>query len=306
MTVVNGLVGGPFLDHHRVDWATASRVRFSLHQQLRYDYPSPIANLRHRLMVLPRDVHGDQRVLSSAIEISGADVASHKDLDGFGNLRYDLRAERVDESLEFDASAVIERRPADGPARLPLASLSDSRLLGPTPLTWPDAAMRVTADRLARQGDGGLDLARRVNAWVHQVMRYRPDVTNVHTTAARAFGLAQGVCQDYAHIMLALCRLAGLPARYVSGHLLGEGGSHAWVEVIVRDDEGDGVIAVPFDPTHGREVGPSYLTIAVGRDYADVAPTYGTFEGASEGRLSSVKRLGVSELELVDHDDGRH
>ena len=71
-------------------------------------------------------------------------------------------------------------------------------------------------------------------------MRYRPGATNIDTTAARAFGMAQGVCQDYAHVMLCLCRLCGLPARYVSGHLLGEGGSHAWVEVVVPDPAGVG------------------------------------------------------------------
>ena len=296
MTIIDGLMAAPFVDHTTVDWATVRRVRFALHQRLRYDYRSPITNLRHRLMVLPPDVHGDQRVLTSAIDVAGPEVATHKDLDGFGNLRYEYRADRVDEMIAFEVSAIIERRPAHGATRLPLASLRDSRLLGPTPLTWPDTAMRVIADRLARAGDGGLAHADRVNTWVHQVMRYRPSVTNVDTTASRALGLAQGVCQDYAHIMLALCRLAGLPCRYVSGHLLGEGGSHAWVEVVVR--EGDEAVAVPFDPTHGRRVGPSYLTVAVGRDYADVAPTYGTFEGTTAGVLSSVKRLGVSEIDF--------
>jgi transglutaminase-like putative cysteine protease len=296
MTAVDGLAAGAFVDHANVDWAAVSRVRFGLHQRLRYEYRSPVTNLRHRLMVVPREVHGDQRVISSTIDVAGPEVATRRDLDGFGNLRYDYRADRVDETIEFEVSAIIERRRANGPTRVPLTSLTDSRLLGPTPLTWPDTAMRVTADRLARQGDGGLALADRVNIWVHQVMRYRPNVTNVDTTASRALGLAQGVCQDYAHIMLGLCRLAGLPCRYVSGHLLGEGGSHAWVEAIVR--EGDQAIAVPFDPTHGRRVGSSYLTVAVGRDYADVAPTYGTFEGTTPGVLSSVKRLGVSELDL--------
>jgi transglutaminase-like putative cysteine protease len=101
--------------------------------------------------------------------------------------------------------------------------------------------------------------------------------------------------------MLALCRLNGLPARYVSGHLLGEGGSHAWVEVVMPDPDdpaGAGAVAVPFDPTNGREVGPEYLTVAVGRDYSDVAPTYGTFRGRCGGRLTAVKRLGVTSVEL--------
>jgi transglutaminase-like putative cysteine protease len=309
VTVVDARGGGPLLDHREIEWPRVTRVRFALHQRLRYDYASAISRLHHRLMVLPRAEHGDQHLLSSAIDVAGAGVDVRHEPDGFGNLRYDVRAERVEEALEFEAWALVERRPADGPTRLPAASLTDPRLLQPTPLTWPDRALAAAA-RLACDGKGVADLspgpgpgetelalARRINAWVHHVMRYRHDVTNVDTTAARALGLAQGVCQDYAHVMLAVCRLAGLPARYVSGHLLGEGGSHAWVEVVVPS--GSGAVAVPFDPTHGRQVGPSYLTVALGRDYADVAPTYGTFQGSSPGRLSTVKQLGVCEVDLA-------
>ena len=101
----------------------------------------------------------------------------------------------------------------------------------------------------------------------------------------------KGVCQDYAHVMLALCRAARLPARYVSGHLFGEGGSHAWVEVVVRRPAAPAMVAVAFDPTHERRAEQGYFTVAVGRDYADVAPTSGTFEGKDPGVLSTLKRL---------------
>jgi transglutaminase-like putative cysteine protease len=91
--------------------------------------------------------------------------------------------------------------------------------------------------------------------------------------------------------MLALCHLVELPARYVSGHLLGQGGTHAWVEVIVPS-RGEAV-AVPFDPCHGRRADTGYVTVATGRDYADVAPTSGTYIGASSGRLTTSRELGV-------------
>lgn len=301
---VVGTVGGPLLDHTEIDWPRVTRAHFSLHQRLRYDYASPIRHLRHRLMVLPPAVHGDQRLVSSALEVTGADAVVRRGTDGFGNVRHDLRAERVESTVEFEAWATVERRAGDGPPRLPASSLVDPILLHPSSLTWPDRALRDAAERLVaggapgeRGGPGQLALAGRVNSWVFSVMRYRHDVTNVDTTASRALGLAQGVCQDYAHVMLTVCRLAGLPARYVSGHLLGEGGSHAWVEVVVPAEAG--AVAVGFDPTHGRAVGASYLTVAVGRDYSDVAPTYGTFQGEGQGRLSAVKRLGVTRVELV-------
>ena len=111
------------------------------------------------------------------------------------------------------------------------------------------------------------------------------------TTAAEALAAGRGVCQDFAHVMLALCHLLGLPARYVSGHLLGQGGTHAWVEVIVpraRHAE-----ALAFDPCNGRRTDSGYVTVATGRDYSDVAPASGSYIGTSRGRLTAGRRVGV-------------
>jgi transglutaminase-like putative cysteine protease len=131
-------------------------------------------------------------------------------------------------------------------------------------------------------------------------MRYGFGATQVSTTAAEALAVGEGVCQDYAHIMLALCRLCGLPARYVSGHLLGEGGSHAWVEVLLADpDTPSETVAHAFDPTHGCAAGPGYLTVAVGRDYADVAPTSGWYRSRFGGSLVTRKRVGIVEVEYA-------
>lgn len=100
--------------------------------------------------------------------------------------------------------------------------------------------------------------------------------------------------------MLALCRLCGIPARYVSGHLLGEGGTHAWVDVVLpAAGRPQQAIAVAFDPTHGREAGLSYVTVAVGRDYRDVAPTSGTYHASYKGRLSSQRRVGLTVAEYA-------
>ena len=298
--IVAGAPSDALLDHREIDWGRVESSRFLLRQRLRYTYDRPVANLRHRLMIVPPPRHGDQWRTAYDIEAAGARATLTETNDEFGNHDVEVRAGRVAEAIEFSSWVVVERRAGDGPTRVPAATLHDPRLLEPTPLTWPDTALTSVAGQLAASGDTGLDLARRINAWVHGVMRYRHDVTNVDTTAARALGLAQGVCQDYSHVMLALCRINGLPARYVSGHLLGEGGSHAWVEVVVADpDHPAGAVAVPFDPTNGREVGPEYLTVAVGRDYSDVAPTYGTFRGDCRGRLKAVKQLGVTSFRLV-------
>lgn len=138
------------------------------------------------------------------------------------------------------------------------------------------------------------------------------------TTAAQALARGAGVCQDQAHVMLALCRAAGLAARYVSGHLVGDGPSHAWVEVIVPDrapglsgrsgEPGGsvgpgtaglpGAVAVAFDPCHDREADLRYVTVAVGRDYADVAPTSGCYTGAGRGSLHTTQRVKVLDVHL--------
>jgi transglutaminase-like putative cysteine protease len=98
--------------------------------------------------------------------------------------------------------------------------------------------------------------------------------------------------------MLAVARACGLPSRYVSGHLLGEGGSHAWVEVVLPTKDGTGdAIASTFDPTHASRGGLNYVTIAVGSDYSDVAPTSGTYLSAACGRLFTRKRVTLTALD---------
>ena len=91
--------------------------------------------------------------------------------------------------------------------------------------------------------------------------------------------------------MLAVCHVIGLPARYVSGHLLGQGGTHAWVEVLAP--QGEQAAAIAFDPCNGRRAGSGYLTSPPGRDYADVAPTSGSYVGASGNTLTTPRQLGV-------------
>ena len=96
-------------------------------------------------------------------------------------------------------------------------------------------------------------------------------------------------------MLLAVCRAAGVPARYVSGHLLGQlGGSHAWVEVLVPD--GGQARALGVDPSNGCRAGPRHLPVAVGRDYTDVAPTSGSYRGEASGRLTSTKHAGVTAV----------
>lgn len=276
----------------------AERVEdtYLLEQRFRYTYDASVRRLRHRLVVVPRVVHGGQRRLNHGFTVSGSPAVVSVTPDAFANHVVELRADVVAEKIDFVTWALMRRGHADEKISLPPRAVVDRRLLEPTPLTRPDGALALAARELSADGAHGLELAERACTWTNGALVYQHGVTGVHTTAAAALAVGRGVCQDYAHVMLAVCRAAGLPARYVSGHLVGEGGSHAWVEVVVTDSAADAdgqAMAVAFDPTHDRRAGANYLTVAVGRDYADVAPTSGTFEGSGRGVLSARKRLTV-------------
>jgi transglutaminase-like putative cysteine protease len=276
----------PLLDHTGLDLDGAGRITYRIQQSFRYDYDAPVTSLRQRLVVVPPARHGDLYRRSHRVEVTGAATRRRIGRDAAGNTIVRFHAPRVESSVEFRLSAIIERVRGDGP---PAAVPADPRQMLPTRLTAADDRLRDLAADLS--GEQGLDLADRICAGTNAAIAYAPDATTVETTAAEALAGGQGVCQDQAHVMLALCHLVGLPARYVSGHLLGQGGTHAWVEVIVPS--GDQAVAIPFDPCHNRRGDNRYVTVATGRDYADVAPTSGSYIGAPGGRLTANRAVGV-------------
>jgi transglutaminase-like putative cysteine protease len=282
-----------------VDWSSARRASFEITQSFRYEYASPIADLNHRLVVIPPERFGDQRRLRHRVSAGLDGVRFENRQDRFGNVVVDVFAPRVSSSIEFLAEVSVQRS-SDEPNRLPAGWRDDGYLLEPTRLTAADERIDRAADELAESAPWGLPLADRINDWVYQSMTYKGGVTGVRTTAAEALALGLGVCQDYAHLMLAVCRSAELPARYVSGHLVGQGGTHAWVEVVLPVGDGTGdAIAWAFDPTHASRGGLEYVTIAVGADYSDVAPTSGSYVSRASGRLVSHKRVTLTDLEYA-------
>jgi transglutaminase-like putative cysteine protease len=287
------VLSAPVLDHRRLDLGAARRVRYVLEQKFRYEYDAPVRELRQRLVIVPPARHGNQYRLAHRLEVAGAQARRRVRRDADGNVIAWLEAESVSHAIEFRLAAVLERVNDDGPTMLPGDALRSPRLLRPTPLTEADDRLRAMAARIAADsaGDTASDTADRVSEAVSRAITYTDGVTAVTTTAAQALAGGRGVCQDYAHVMLALCHVLRLPARYVSGHLLGQGGTHAWVEVIVP--RGDRAEAIALDPCNGRRTDGGYVTIATGRDYSDVAPTSGSYCGTSIGRLTTGRRVGV-------------
>jgi transglutaminase-like putative cysteine protease len=199
--------------------------------------------------------------------------------DIFGNVRIGVVVPRVRSSVEFEVRTTVAFCGDQAAVVRP-----DDRYLQPTRLTMPDDAIAVLLADCDRTDPA------QICAHVHRALTYEYGVTDIHTTAAEALSGGRGVCQDYAHLMLAACHVAGMPARYVSGHLLGEGGSHAWIEVLRHPDRRSAEwVAEAWDPTHCRRTDDRYITIATGRDYRDVAPMSGTFDGRARGRLTVQK-----------------
>jgi len=280
-----------------IELSAASRASYLVRQTFRYEYPEPIRELNHRLVVIPPERFGDQRRLRHDLKVSHDGVTLDSRGDRFGNVIVHAFAPQVAGAIEFVAEVSVERRAAE-PHRLADGWLADGYLLEPSPLTEADDRIQRAADDLAVSAGWGLALADRINDWVYQSLTYRYGVTGVRTTAAEALAVGAGVCQDYAHVMLAVCRACGLPSRYVSGHLLGQGGTHAWVEVLLPTRDGTGeAIAHAFDPTHASRGGLGYVTVAVGADYSDVAPTSGTYLSGVRGRLTATKKVVLLEAE---------
>jgi transglutaminase-like putative cysteine protease len=170
-------------------------------------------------------------------------------------------------------------------------------LLNPSPF----ARRTPLLDALAREiglarGDDPLVTVRRLTGEIYARFEYSPNSTHVDSPIDDALEARKGVCQDFAHIMIALVRSLGMPCRYVSGYLCqqgdddlrsSDGATHAWVEVLMPD-----IGWIGFDPTNNLIAGDRHIRVAIGRDYADVPPTRGVFKGMSAVR--SELAVGVS------------
>ena len=124
--------------------------------------------------------------------------------------------------------------------------------------------------------------------FIHGCMKYEPKSTHVHTHMRDVLRKRRGVCQDFAHVMLGLCRTIKIPALYVSGYLATEMASatHAWVEVLIP-----GIGWRGLDPTHNRQTDETYVKIAVGRDYADVPPITGNYKGTTDRKMEVTVKI---------------
>jgi transglutaminase-like putative cysteine protease len=202
-------------------------------------------------------------------------------------------------SLLIEAqSRVITHPPAPLPATEKLCSFAEiqaasnveywfdflqaSRFVGLSPAAW----------KLALDATHGLDdawlAALELMGFVFGYLKYESYSTHVHTHMDEVMQDRRGVCQDFAHLLIGLCRALKIPARYVSGYLATETASatHAWVEVFIPDHGWRGL-----DPTHNRQIGETYVKIGHGRDYSDVPPISGNYHGTRERKMTVTVKI---------------
>ncbi len=288
-----------FLDHREIEWARVKRAFYSIQLRFRYEYPGPVRELNQKLVVVPANNHGNQKLQNFELKISPGKAAENHKLDKFGNRVFHFIIPEIDSLVDFEVVVSLEKSLLC--RKFPLLGQTEAaQYLIPTPLTSPDEKIKKIARELTRQTLEPRELAGLINQWTFKALTYGAGFTTVKTTASQALAIGTGLCQDYSHLMLSLCRTAGLPARYVSGHLLGEGGSHAWVEVLLPEEGMGKMAAIAFDPTNNCFAGMNYITVAVGRDFFDVSPTSGTFIAPYQGKLTCTKKAGLTRLEFTN------
>ena len=273
------------------------------------------------LMVLrlhPRE-DGGQRLASFALEIepAAAPVAFE---DAFGNACHLFNIHRAHEQTAVRSRAEVETAPApDLPECMEkdawdalaeaAAPLRHWEFMAPSHFAHPCPALAAfTEANGLRRGDAPLSSLLELGRALHAALRYEPGSTAVDSPIEHILETGRGVCQDYTHVMIAIARSWGIPSRYVSGYLhregapgeqTPEGASHAWAEFLLPD-----LGWIGMDPTNDTLADHRHVRIAIGRDYADAAPTRGAVFGGGETRLDvrvTVAEAGEPERTLAPH-----
>lgn len=251
----------------------------NIEHQTQYVYSDVVQYTIQQLRLTPRNGMG-QHVKQWEIKVNGQ---LHAFEDTFGNTTHTLVIDQPHHELLISVSGEVETgvQGLEPHQPLPLAIY-----LRDTPLTQADAAIAAFASEYAHAP---------VDTLMHALrdkMHYIKGATQVNTTAAEAFRLGKGVCQDHAHAFIACCRSLGLPARYVSGYLFTADGSlmqtHAWVDVWQTDHW------LGLDVSNGSLVNDTHVRLATGLDYRSASPVTGSRMGGGAEGMSSVVSVNQS------------
>jgi transglutaminase-like putative cysteine protease len=260
-------------------------MRLRIAHSTTYRYEPPASSVIQILRMTPGN-HDGQYVVDWQIDVS-TDSRLDMHEDAFGNTTHVLTHGPVAD-LTVSVEGLIETQDTGGVLRGTDERFPPGFFLRSTSLTGMDPAM-LGMTRALRSGtkDDVLTFLHALMVGINAHMTFDPDPTNTGTSAAEAFTLRRGVCQDYAHILIACARACGVPARFVSGHFLRNDGvvhqqaGHAWAEAHVPD-----LGWVGFDPANGICTTGAHARVAIGLDYLGAAPVRGTRYGGGIESLS--------------------
>jgi transglutaminase-like putative cysteine protease len=284
-----------------------------------YDYVPAVRTAQHMAHLKPATTT-TQRLLDHSLTIEPQPARCSEWRDVYGNTRSFFSLQLSHEALRVRAESLVSTADAGQPRdSLPWEQVAErlryhraspydpaAEFTFASPYVPRDEAFVAYARASFEPGRPLLDAAHDLMRRVHADFEYATCATDVNTPALQALALRKGVCQDLAHVMLGCLRSLGLPGRYVSGYLLtepppgqprlvGSDASHAWLSVYLPREDGPGTW-VDLDPTNDRAAGEDYVTLAIGRDYADVSPMRGVIQGGAHHTL----RVAVT----VTPDDG--
>lgn len=275
-------------------------MRFHIVHRTRYTYASPVRESFNEIRLRPF-TNEHQTVESFLLKILPPCRLRHYE-DFYKNTVHHFEIPESHISVVVEALSTVSTRsialPLDAtPApldRLPECARNErcfdyllpSRYVDTDPETW-----RLAVDAITGQTDIW-QAAVAIMRFIYGNFRYTPQSTHVHTHMREVLQQRAGVCQDFAHVMLGMCRAVKIPALYVSGYLATESASatHAWVEVFLPDVGWRGL-----DPTHNCAVDENYVKIAVGRDYADVTPVSGHYKGTLDRKMDVTVEISRAD-----------
>ena len=254
-------------------------MRLQVLHETAYRYEVPANRAIQTLRLTPRG-HDGQFTIRWRIDID-RDCRLDSANDPFGNRVHSFTVEGPLDCLTITAEGEIETHDTNGVLSGQVERFPASVFLRETMLTASDRAIRdMAADVAARAGSDRLALLHMLMGEIAGRMRFDASRTDTGTSAAEAFAIGHGVCQDFAHVMIAAARHIGIPARYVGGYLFRKDGvteqtaGHAWAEALI-----DGLGWVGFDPANDVSPTEAYIRVAAGLDYLGAAPVRGTRYG---------------------------
>jgi len=256
-------------------------MRIRISHATTYHYEAPPTAVTQMLRLMPRN-HDSQYVVNWRIDLS-EDCELHQHEDAFGNITHSFTAEGPFKQLSIAVDGEIDTQDTNGVVAGAIERFPPALFLRETELTQADTAIVEFAEAARARNEGdALALLHGLLREVHAKVTFDTDPTHAATTAAEAFKLRRGVCQDLTHIFIAAARQLGVPARYVGGHFYRDDGvtmqnaGHAWAEAYV-----DRLGWVGFDPANKFCTTDAHVRVAMGLDYLSAAPVRGTRLGGS-------------------------